>query len=50
MGDRLYLSVLAAAMLAVGSTAATAQKTPGVTDSEIKIGNIMPYSGAGVGV
>src|SRR3979409_1436477 len=33
--------------LAVGTTPAAAQKKydPGVTDSEIKIGNIMPYSG-----
>ncbi len=40
--------ILLAATLAVGmSSAATAQKKygPGVTDTEIKIGNIMPYSG-----
>ncbi len=40
--------LLLAAMIAVGmSTAAVAQKKygPGVTDTEIKIGNIMPYSG-----
>ncbi len=40
--------LLLAATIAVGmSTAAVAQKKygPGVTDTEIKIGNIMPYSG-----
>jgi hypothetical protein len=40
----MALSLLAAAMTA---TAANAQKKydPGASDTEIKIGNIMPYSG-----
>ncbi|MFT4099139.1 MAG: ABC transporter substrate-binding protein [Rhodoblastus sp.] len=39
--------MLAAAVATSMATAATAQKKygPGVTDTEIKIGNIMPYSG-----
>jgi len=45
----MKLSILLAGALAGGSfaTAAHAQKNygPGVTDTEIKIGNIMPYSG-----
>jgi branched-chain amino acid transport system substrate-binding protein len=41
------ISVAAVAALAATSLTALAQKKygPGVTDSEIKIGNIMPYSG-----
>ncbi len=43
-----HVKIVLAATLAAGlSSAATAQKKygPGVTDTEIKIGNIMPYSG-----
>jgi branched-chain amino acid transport system substrate-binding protein len=44
---RLAAAPAAIAMLAALSGGALAQKTygPGVTDTEIKIGNIMPYSG-----
>src|SRR5271155_4673342 len=35
----------AAAALAAGASSARADNAPGVTDTEIKIGNIMPYSG-----
>ena len=35
----------AAAMLAATAAQAQKQYGPGVTDTEIKIGNIMPYSG-----
>jgi branched-chain amino acid transport system substrate-binding protein len=44
---RLRLFSAALAILAAGSTAALAQKKYdiGATDTEIKIGNIMPYSG-----
>jgi branched-chain amino acid transport system substrate-binding protein len=42
---RLAISILAACLVAV--TPATAQKRydPGASDTEIKVGNIMPYSG-----
>ncbi|OQW54570.1 MAG: branched-chain amino acid ABC transporter substrate-binding protein [Proteobacteria bacterium SG_bin9] len=45
--SRLAALAAAAVLVAATSTAATAQKSygPGVTDTEIKIGNIMPYSG-----
>jgi hypothetical protein len=38
---------MALAAAAISATAASAQKKydPGATDTEIKIGNIMPYSG-----
>jgi len=36
---------LAAPFLSIGSARAGKQYGPGVTDTEIKIGNIMPYSG-----
>jgi hypothetical protein len=47
MGIKLYLAALLAAAVAAAPTFASAQKTsgPGVTDAEITIGNIMPYSG-----
>src|SRR5271155_2389568 len=38
-------SSAAAAALATGSSSARADNAPGVTDTEIKIGNTMPYSG-----
>ena len=46
-------SVGLAGLLAIAvAGAANAQKKydPGATDTEIKIGNIMPYSGTGVGL
>ncbi|MDP3077751.1 MAG: branched-chain amino acid ABC transporter substrate-binding protein, partial [Bradyrhizobium sp.] len=47
--NQLRLGALSAAvaMLAVSSSGALAQKKydPGASDTEIKIGNIMPYSG-----
>ncbi|MEA2842021.1 MAG: branched-chain amino acid transport system substrate-binding protein [Methylobacteriaceae bacterium] len=45
--SRSAVITFAAATLAAISTGALAQKKygPGVTDTEIKIGNIMPYSG-----
>jgi branched-chain amino acid transport system substrate-binding protein len=45
--SRLAILSAALAVLAATSTGALAQKKygPGVTDTEIKIGNIMPYSG-----
>lgn len=42
---RLHLIVLCAAFVANGSAMAQKKYDPGVTDTEIKIGNIMPYSG-----
>ena len=45
---RLFLSVALAGIFSVsGATALMAQKAygPGVTDTEIKIGNTNPYSG-----
>jgi branched-chain amino acid transport system substrate-binding protein len=41
----LNASALSAAVLAVGSRTALAADTPGITDTEIKIGQTMPYSG-----
>jgi branched-chain amino acid transport system substrate-binding protein len=45
--SRLHAAALAAAVFALTSSAALAQKKydTGATDTEIKIGNIMPYSG-----
>jgi ABC-type branched-subunit amino acid transport system substrate-binding protein len=45
--SRLAIASAALMMLAASSSGALAQKKydPGVTDTEIKIGNIMPYSG-----
>src|ERR1700684_4375344 len=45
--SRLAIASAALMMLAASSSSALAQKKydPGVTDTEIKIGNIMPYSG-----
>ena len=45
--SRIALAAIAAAVIAMSATAASAQKKydPGATDTEIKIGNIMPYSG-----
>src|ERR1700691_2040059 len=43
---RIFLqSSAAAAALAAGAGTARADDTPGITDTEIKIGNTMPYSG-----
>lgn len=42
---RLPLIVLCAAIITSGSAVAQKAYGPGVTDTEIKIGNIMPYSG-----
>jgi hypothetical protein len=48
-GDTMKAALALAAALAAGclSTSASAQKSygPGVSDTEIKIGNTMPYSG-----
>src|SRR5512144_2269094 len=41
---RIGLTVAVAAMLAAAPAVAQ-KKTPGVTDTEIRIGNTMPYSG-----
>src|SRR5258707_210969 len=43
----IVLSALTALVLSAGIAPASAQKTydPGATDTEIKVGNIMPYSG-----
>src|ERR1700683_4918586 len=38
-------SSAAAAALAAGASSARADNAPGITDTEIKIGNTMPYSG-----
>ena len=45
--SRLAIASAAMALLAATSTGALAQKKydPGASDTEIKIGNIMPYSG-----
>src|ERR1700719_678432 len=45
--SRLHAAVVAAAAFALTSTTSLAQKKydTGATDTEIKIGNIMPYSG-----
>src|SRR5258708_31288233 len=42
---RKLMLVFAAFSLLVGSASAEKQYGPGVSDTEIKIGNIMPYSG-----
>ena len=42
---RLHLIVLCTAVVANSSAMAQKKYDPGVTDTEIKIGNIMPYSG-----
>ncbi len=42
---RTFLQSSAAAAFAAGAGSARADKTPGVTDTEIKIGQTMPYSG-----
>src|SRR5258707_37192 len=45
--SHIALAAITAAVIAMTATAASAQKKydPGATDAEIKIGNIMPYSG-----
>src|ERR1700744_4640631 len=45
--SHVALAALAAAAVAITATPASAQKKydPGATDTEVKIGNIMPYSG-----
>src|SRR5271163_1341360 len=47
LAKELRIAALATAVLAVASSGALAQKKydTGATDTEIKIGNIMPYSG-----
>jgi len=47
VASRVALTAIAAAAIAMTATAASAQKKydSGATDTEIKIGNIMPYSG-----
>jgi branched-chain amino acid transport system substrate-binding protein len=42
---RIFLQLVSAASLALGPRAARAENAPGVTDTEIKIGQTMPYSG-----
>jgi branched-chain amino acid transport system substrate-binding protein len=42
---RIFLQFASAASIALGSGAARAANAPGVTDTEIKIGQTMPYSG-----
>jgi branched-chain amino acid transport system substrate-binding protein len=42
---RVFLQLASAATLALGPRAARAENAPGVTDTEIKIGQTMPYSG-----
>ena len=42
---RIFLQSASAAFLALGPEAARASNAPGVTDTEIKIGQTMPYSG-----
>jgi branched-chain amino acid transport system substrate-binding protein len=42
---RIFLQLASAASLALGPRAALASNAPGVTDTEIKIGQTMPYSG-----
>jgi branched-chain amino acid transport system substrate-binding protein len=46
----LQSSAAAAAFLASGAWAARAANAPGVTATEIKIGQTMPYSGASLGL
>jgi branched-chain amino acid transport system substrate-binding protein len=41
----LHTSAVSAAALAIGSRTASAANAPGITDTEIKIGQTMPYSG-----
>jgi antitoxin component YwqK of YwqJK toxin-antitoxin module len=41
----LRLIILCAAVVTTNSALAQKKYDPGVTDTEIKIGNIMPYSG-----
>jgi branched-chain amino acid transport system substrate-binding protein len=50
-GGLLCLAGLAAAVLAINADGAWAQKKydPGATDTDIKVGNIMPYSGPASG-
>ena len=43
---RLILSVLGLATIAVSPSFAQKKYDPGASDTEIRIGNIMPYSGA----
>ncbi len=45
---RKVMLVFAAFSLLVDSASAEKQYGPGVSDTEIKIGNIMPYSGPGI--
>ena len=45
MFRRLALGLVAAGALAVAPAAAQPKYDPGASDSEIKVGNIMPYSG-----
>ena len=47
MGGGVFRIVFACALLsgAISMPAATAENAPGVTDSEIKIGQTMPYTG-----
>ena len=42
---RNFLQLVSAASIALGPRAARASNAPGVTDTEIKIGQTMPYSG-----
>jgi branched-chain amino acid transport system substrate-binding protein len=42
---RVFLQLASAATLALGPRAARAENAPGVTDTEIKIGQTIPYSG-----
>jgi len=42
---RVFLQLASAASVALGPRAARASNAPGVTDTEIKIGQTMPYSG-----
>src|SRR6201996_2684660 len=45
--SRVVVAAIAASAIAMSASAASAQKKydPGATDTEIKVGNIMPYSG-----
>jgi branched-chain amino acid transport system substrate-binding protein len=47
---RTFLQSSAAAALAASASSARAGNAPGVTDTEIKIGNTMPYSGPASGL
>src|SRR5215510_3970833 len=42
--SRFITAILSSAWLALAASTASAQQ-PGITDTEIKFGNIMPYSG-----